>query len=143
MHKFNPNKCTIPVVWCGEAQNPPKNLDSKYYKIGSRYECLKKGVGAGFQQNQRKYLPHNSLRQIKYVGEIHEKQFINVGINSTDQLIKEMKNKTSKEVHNLLKRILTKSDGKLDVKAYNSTLLFLYQNGNSGLPSCVKINPKL
>ena len=139
MHQFNPDQCIIPQIWCGQSSKPPKDDNSKYYKIGSRYECLKKGVGVGLHQNNRKYLPPNSLRQIKYVGEIHEKHFVKVGINNTNQLIIEMKNKTSQEVENLLKRILTKSDGKMDIRAYNSILLFLYENGNSGLPSCVKI----
>ena len=137
MSNFNPDKCIIPQVWCGDSPNPPTDLDSKYYKKGSRYECLKKGVGVGLHKSNKKYLPANSLRQIKYVGQMHEKHFIKVGINNTNQLIIEMKNKTSKEVENLLIRILTKSDGKLDTRTYNSILLFLYENGNSGLPSCV------
>ena len=154
MSHFNPDECIIPQVWCGDSPNLPTDFDSKYYKTGSRYErgnrfppwppflsklFNRKGGHGGFPHNKShsKYLAPNSLRQIKYVGETHEKHFIKVGINNTNQLIIEMKNKTLKEVENLLIRILTKSDGKMDIRAYNSILLFLYENGNSGLPSCV------
>lgn len=136
---FNPQSCIIPEIWCGNSSTPPKTKGKKYIRAGSRYECLKKGIGSGIHQERRKKLPNSSLQQIKYVGETYETNFRGVGISNIPQLIREMKNKTSKEVETLLKRILTKSDGKLDTRAYNSTLLFLYQNGNSGLPSCVVI----
>jgi hypothetical protein len=138
---FNPAACAIPQLWCGESENPPKKLDDDtyYFKTGTRYECMKKGFGAGTHIERKNNLSPKSLQQIKYVGEKHEADFKKAGINSTDALVKEMRVKTSSEIASILKRILTKANGVLDTKAYNSTLLYLYKHGNGGLPACQKL----
>jgi hypothetical protein len=141
MAKFKLDDCAIPQIWCGEADNPPKKKDplTKYYKTGSRYECMKKGFGAGTHIERKQNLSSKSLQQIKYVGDKHEENFKKIGITTTDQLIKELGKKTSSQISSILKSALTKSNSQVDQRAYNSTLVFLYQHGNSNLPSCQKI----
>jgi len=141
--KFKLSDCAIPQLWCGESATPPKKNDplSKYYKTGSRYECLKKGIGAGTHIERNKSLPVKSLQQIKYVGETHESNFKKVGIKDTTALVREMKTKTSTEIESILKRVLAKSNGPLDQRAYNSVIVYLYQHGNGGVPACKKISP--
>jgi hypothetical protein len=138
---FNPSNCEIPEIWCGVSDVIPKTKGKTYYKIGTRSECLKKGYGAGFYSNKKSGIPDTSLQHIKYVGEIHEQSFRRAGIRNLSNLERETRRKTSKEISMLLKRILTKSGGALDTRAYNSVLMYLYQHGNSNLPSCKKIVP--
>lgn len=137
--KFNEADCVIPELWCGEASTPPKKKGTIYYKTGTRYECMKKGFGAGTHIERREYLPVGSLQQIKYVGEKHEKDFKSAGIKNVQTLASQMKLKTTAEMEAVLKRILTKSNGVLDTKAYNSTVLYLYKHGVASAPSCKKI----
>jgi hypothetical protein len=124
--KFVEADCKIPVVWCGESSAPPT-------------ECLRTGFGAGTHTERNSNLPKSSLQQIKYVGEKHEKDFKRAGISSTDELVKQLSKKTTKEMESILKRILVKSDGKLDVRAYNCVILYLYRHGVGGVPACNKI----
>ena len=139
--KFVEADCKIPVVWCGESSTPPKKnkSDSYYYKTGSRVECLRSGFGAGTHIERNSNLPTKSLQQIKYVGEKHEKDFKKAGISTTDELVKQLSKKTTKEMEGILKRILIKSDGKLDARAYNCVVLYLYRHGVGSVPACNKI----
>lgn len=138
---FDPKKCDIPTIWCGEADKPPKKRKdgSYYYKTGTRYECMKKGFGAGKHSEIKEGLPKNSLRQIKYVGEKHEKNFKKKGVYNTNNLVKECEGLTEDQIKKLLKKVLVKSDGKLDTRAYNCVLLYLYRHGVGHLPSCKKV----
>ena len=144
MSKFVKENCDIPTLWCGDSAKPPKKSKdgSYYYKTGTRRECLSKGFGAGTHIERKANLPVKSLQQIKYVGEKHEKDFKKAGITSTDDLVKQLGKKTTKEMENILKRILVKTDKKLDARAYNSTILYLYSHGIGGVPACSKIKPK-
>jgi len=137
--KFVETECIIPEIWCGNANKSPKKKGSIYYKTGTRYECMKKGFGAGTHIERKSKLPANSLQNIKYVGEKHETIFKTSGIKTISQLVSQMKLKTTSEAESILKRILTKSNGILDVKAYNSTSLYLYRHGVSSAPPCQKI----
>jgi hypothetical protein len=133
--------CAIPTFWCGKSKNPPKSKDPliKYIRAGNGYECMKKGFGAGAAKERTKSLSSSSLQNIKYVGETHEAHFKKVGIKSTNDLVREMKWKTQAEKTSLLKRILSKSNGVLDKRAYNSTIVYLHRHGVSGIPKCSKI----
>jgi len=137
--KFVEADCIIPQIWCGNDNTPPKKRGVIYSKTGTRYECMKKGFGAGTHIERNSNLPLNSLQQIKYVGEKHEASFKSSGIKTIPQLISQMKLKTSSEASAILKRILTKSNSVLDVKAYNSIALYLYKNGVPSAPPCQKI----
>lgn len=141
--KFVLSECDIPVVWCGKSDKPPKKTKdgSYYYKTGTRHECLQKGFGAGTHIERNNNLPANSLQQIKYVGEKHEKDFKKAGIKTTDDLRKEMRGRTTSEMEKILKRILVKSDGVLDARAYNCVIVYLYKNGVGAVPACKKIIP--
>jgi len=133
---FEIEKCAIPTVWCGKGA-PPKRKGLKWYsKTGSRYECMKKGFGAGTVAEKRKHLPDNSLQQIPYVGDVYEKKFKRNGISNTGQLLQEAQNRSRTGLRTLLQRIFTKRRGGLDKRAYNSTIVFLYQHGIGHVPSC-------
>lgn len=137
--KFNESDCIIPEIWCGADNKIPKKKGKIYYKAGNRYECMKKGFGAGTHIERNLNLPLNSLQQIKYIGETYETSFKKIGIKNTTSLISQMKLKTTDEMSKIIKRVLTKSNNVLDVKAYNSTVLYLYKNGVPSAPACQKI----
>ena len=141
MSKFKKEDCYLPTVWCGESDTLPKKgkNDTYYYKVGSRYECLKQGFGAGTHTERKQSLPVKSLEQIKYIGELHNKAFEAEGIKNVDQLVREMSTKSAAGIEGFLKRVLAKSNGVVDMRAYNSVLLYLYRNGNSNLPPCKKV----
>jgi len=141
--KFDETLCYTFRPYCGNDDKPPKGAknDAYYSGKGTRAACLKAGIGVGIYIERDKKLPANSLQKIKYVGEKHEKKFKKVGITNTDELVKKMKKKTIPEKEKILKRVLVKKGGLLDVRAYNSTLLYLYRHGNGDLPSCKKMKP--
>ena len=138
---LNLDQCAIPKVWCGK-HTPPKRRpgDLKYYyKTGSRSECVKIGYGAGMYGERKKHLPTGSLQQIPYVGDVYEKKFKKMGITNKHDLRREATTRSSKELGGLLKRVFTKKGGVLDKRAYNSTVVYLYQNGIGNVPQCSKI----
>jgi hypothetical protein len=139
---FNKKSCAIPTVWCGDGKMPTAHKDGMFYtREGTRSECVKKGFGAGKYQERNAHLPKTSLLQIKYVGETYEGKFKRYGITSTTQLLKEFKSSKANPsmIEKTLKDIFTKKDHKLDQRAYNSTLLYLYGNGIGKLPQCSKM----
>lgn len=138
---FDEKKCDIPTIWCGDADKPPKKRKdgSYYYKTGSRYECMKKGFGAGSSIEKKEHLSPTSLQQIKYVGEKHEKDFKKNGIASIKALITYCNGKPPKVIEKFLKGILKKSNGVTDGRAYNCVLLYLYRHGVGNVPSCIKL----
>lgn len=133
-------KCAIPELWCGVSDRIPKSKDPlvKYVRSGNKYECMKKGFGAGMAKSKKEDLPSSSLRNIKYVGEVHEENFRRDGILTLVNLTTKMNGKSAREKEEILKRILVKSDGKLDKRAFNSVLVYLHKAGIGGLPSCRK-----
>ena len=141
MSKFKKEDCYLPTIWCGESNTLPKKGrgDTYYKKVGTRYECLKQGFGAGTHTERKQNLPVDSLEQIKYIGPEHSLSFKRKGIKSLDQLIKEMSTKSASGIEGFLKKVLSKSNNVIDMRAYNSVLLYLYRNGNSNLPACKKI----
>lgn len=139
---FNPKKCVIPTIYCGKDKIVPETIhnNTKYIRHGTSYECMTKGFGAGLIAEKLKNLPANSLQRIKYIGDIHEANFKKSGIHTTTQLISRVKKLKTNAVEKLLKNILKRKNGTLDTRAYNSSLLFVYQNGVSiNLPQCVNI----
>ena len=113
---------------------------SYYYKAGTRFECMKKGFGAGTHIEIKKKLPSESLQQIKYVGKIYENNFKGQHINNLKQLRKVCsQKKSSKEIEVLLKKIFSKKGGGIDKRAYNSTVLYLVKIGVRHIPNCSKI----
>jgi hypothetical protein len=142
---FDHRKCAIPTIYCGNGNIPKRDYDSDsfYYKRGTPYECMQKGYGTGSAIERKKTLAGTSLQQIKYVGEIYEEKFKEHGIDNLNDLIGYAKkhSKTDFAIENLLKNVFTKSNNVLDKKAYNSTLLFLYNKDSVlRLPSCKVID---
>jgi len=137
----NIDKCIIKQVWCGDSsfENIPQHKKKNYSKMGTRNDCLKKGFGAGSNIEKRKTLNQNSLQQIPYVGQKFEEKFISHGINNIDNLLNLLKFKTSNEKKDILKIVLKNKDGVLNLKAYNSTIMFLYNKGILNLPECKNI----
>jgi len=125
------NKCIIRKIYCGEGK-VPKN----HSRQGTPYECLKRGYGMADWLHRKKGLSPNSLQQIPYVGEVYEKKFKKYGIYTISSLIKKVGSLTSSEKNQLLRKVFTKSDGIIDQKAFNSTVLFLHERGLKNLPGC-------
>ncbi len=137
--KFDPSLCKIKKIWCGKTLAIPPSKANNYYKIGSKYECLRAGFGAGRFSNQN--LPESSLKNIRYIGKTYDKKFKNLGINTIDDLVFHLSFlPTISDFEVFLKNILTKKNGIVDLKAYNSMLLFLYNFGLQFLPACEQIN---
>jgi len=130
-------------VWCGKGDAPTrKKGDLKYYyKKGTPYECMQKGFGSGMYSERDKSLPRNSLQKIKYVGKTYEDKFKKEGINTIFELRDKMIGLSVFEKEKLLKRVFTQKGGRLDLRAYNSALVFLYQNYITELPKCSRILP--
>lgn len=138
---FDPDKCYIPTVYCGNAEKkyPYVENDNLYTGKGSGYQCLQKGIGGAIARENKKNLPADSLQTIRYIGPKFEEKFREENILSTKQLIDFARKKSSAQIRALLERVLTNSNGTLNGRSFNSTLLFLYRNGNSRLPQCVDL----
>ena len=142
MSVFKVSDCAIPTIWCLQKQPPErKPADETYYTHkGNRYECMKKGFGAGMYTEGKKNLPVNSLQQIKYVGDVYQENFKENGIKNLSSLKKTMSKKTPKQIQKILITVFTKNGGSIDKRAYNSTILYLYRNGIKNVPKCSKIS---
>lgn len=144
---FKSKECRIPTVWCGDGEEWPaskKGDEIRYYRVGTRSECMKKGFGAGAASERSKYLPKSSLQNIRYVGAKYETNFGDNGIQTISHLRHYAKHHTREELDGLLREVYKKSNtGAFDTRAYNSTLLFLRKNGTSRsrLPRCHTIPP--
>lgn len=136
---YDIEKCVIKKVWCGNGAIPVAKAN-QYSRKGTRTECLKQGIGAGVYSERRKHLPANSLQQIPYVGEKMEQKFKDAGIKTTDDLVKKLQKKTPEYKKVLLQTILRDKKNKLNKKAYNSTIKYLYEKGILNLPSCKNID---
>jgi NAD-specific glutamate dehydrogenase len=137
---FNINLCAIPQIWCGDKPMPKKKDGATYIRKGTSYECLKKGFGAGKSSELKKSLPEDSLQNIKYIGDTHEKKFKQLKINNIDKLVKFSKDNSKEALTALLSKALKKSNEQIDKKAYNSVLMFLYKKDIKNLPSCKKLS---
>jgi hypothetical protein len=144
---FRLGDCAIPTVWCGKSDTLPKANPKdmvKYVKVGSRYECMQKGYGAGMYGEKNKGLPRTSLQQIKYVGETYEANFKRNGISTTTQLVSKLKGQPKPVIQNTIKRSVTKKGGVVDKRAYNHCLVYLFVHGmneesGENLPPCYRI----
>lgn len=138
---FNKDDCMPKKLWCGDKAMPK---DGKYSRKGTSYECLKRGFGVGSftALKQAGVIGKDSLRNIPYVGEKYERVFRDrEDIKNLDQLLRAAK--STKNLKNLLTGVFTKKNGQLDKKAYNATLLFLYNNLpeiHNKLPRCEKLD---
>lgn len=131
---FNINDCKIKKIYCGD-----KALDTnEYSRNGTKRECLKKGFGLA--QWKGKNLHKNSLQNIGYIGPVHEQNFRDHNIRTTRGLISRFKELSVRGKERLLKSICQKSDGNIDQKAFNSVVLYLYQNGILNLPKCTPLS---
>jgi hypothetical protein len=117
---------------------PDHKKNVKYTSLGTREECVQKGFGAGVHTERAKYLHEDSLQHIKYVGEVFEKHFKARGIADTKALLKFARGSNKAGIQKLVISVSTKKDGKIDHRAYNHILLWLYNNGidSSKIPSC-------
>jgi len=132
---FDPDRCAVPCVWCGNGVLPTRiQNNKKYTREGTKFECMKKGFGSGMYAERAKHLPATSLQNIKYVGNEYEGKFAQRNIKTIQDLRTKAKNKAA--LTKVLKEVFTKSNGVLDKRAYNATLLYLYQHGIGNLPQC-------
>lgn len=140
MSTFKHKDCLIPTVWCGDGKKPhtKKGDDSRYYRKGTRYECMKKGIGVGMAISKESSLPKDSIQRIKYIGEKHSKSFSKVSIHTTTQLLAYSRAHTKEELHVFLSTVLKRKTKGLDKRAYNSVLMYLHTSGiqKRRLPGC-------
>lgn len=139
---FDPQECSIPTVYCGTKKKIPtkEGNDLRYTRKGTPYECMTKGYGAGMHSEKAKHLPKSSLQRIKYIGDVHEENFRKKKIATVTNLVTRARVLTKDELRIFLEEILLKKDGTIDMRAYNSVLLYLYSKGvYENLPACTKI----
>jgi len=139
---FNPDRCYIPTVYCGGKDRvyPYVENDNRYMGPGTQHQCMKKGFGAALARENKKRLPATSLQNIRYVGPKFETAFQHEGINTIAQLIAFVRRSTIRATGAMLERVFRNANGTLNGKGYNSTLLYLYRNGNNRLPQCKDID---
>ena len=135
---FNRARCVIPTIYCGKQAVPPANQN--YTRVGTPYECLKKGFGGGKFGEQANNAPANSLMKIKYIGTYLEGKFKAVNINNMNQLRTYMKGRTAAQKRTQLRNILVNTNGVINQRAYNSVLLWLNDKGIGRLPTCYLIH---
>lgn len=138
---FNKSHCVISKIYCGDNPNlPPNTATQKYSRKGTRYECMKRGVGIGMWTEKKKNLPANSLQQITYVGEVFEENFVRNGMTNQQQLINKFKTLSPIEKQRLLEKCCKKRNGVVEYRAYNHVLLFLHDHDVRALPPCTIIS---
>lgn len=143
---FRPELCAIPTVYCGDKEKKYPYYDEEhnylYERQGSPYQCMKKGFGAGYYKEKNKNLRDDSLQTIKYVGPVFEENFRTEGILSKKQLIEYARRNSARQIDEMLKRVFRNSNGTHNGRGCNSTLMYLYRNGNSRLPQCVDLRER-
>jgi hypothetical protein len=139
--KFKQEDCVIPSYYCGKSEVVPEDtVLQRYTRKGTPFECLSKGFGAGMATERLKHLPALSLQRVKYVGDLYDKKFQKEGIRSMNDLIVFVESHKVSEIDTLLKKILTKKNKTLDLRAYNSVLLALHKKDDLlKIPECQKI----
>lgn len=141
--EFDLSKCSIPTYWCGSGDElPPEKDGRRYVRKGTPTECLRIGVGVGKYTVLRERLPPTSLQQIKYVGDKYEEKFRRYNISSLSHLVNYAQTHSPTDLQKLLRAVYTKSSKVVDLRAYNSTLSYLYQRGVLRLPQCVYIDDR-
>ncbi len=135
MNGNNLEKCHIPEKWCGNGKLPPKDPEilGYYYKTGTPYECLKKGIGAGKYSTEK--IPIGSLRNIRYIGPVYEKRLSIRGIKNLRDLQEKC---LENNFQNILQRAFKKKTT-FDPRPYNSVIWYLTKMGYKLHFECVKI----
>lgn len=132
-NKFDRKRCAIPTVWCGKGNITTNFKNDRYYTTkGKRWDCLKKGIGVGMAKNQDDTL----VGSIPYVGKELSKKFRRKGFKTKQDLLDWCDDKDEGEIENILRKCCKNKNKSLNGKAYNSTLLWLYDNGIWWLPAC-------
>lgn len=131
------DKCVIRTIYCGNSKKIPKDTPSKKYsRKGSNLECMKKGFGASYYTQKLSNASPNSLLHIKYVGETYVSNFKKQGIRTISGLINKLKNLSAIDKRKIISKVVTKSNGTIDQRAFNSIILFLHKQGLKKLPVC-------
>lgn len=137
---FNVDDCIIPQLWCGNAPDPPQVRGKRYTRSGTKYECMRKGFGAGMYTERDKHLPANSLQHIKYVGPTYEANFENImQVSNLDELVRKINNIPRLNKITLLNAVLHRNRRGIDKRAFNSVILYLHNQGVGNLPPCSRI----
>lgn len=139
---FDPEKCYIPTVYCGNADQkyPYFENNNKYLRTGTPFECMKKGFGAATAIENKKKVASTSLQQIRYVGPYFEQSFYRENIRTLSSLLTYVRTNTPEAIEAMLSRVFRNKNGSPNTRGINSTLLYLYRNGNSRLPPCREID---
>ena len=135
---FRRKDCKLPSLWCGNGGIPTKHpsSDSFYTQPGTRYDCLRKGFGAGKAITENKNINNTSLRNIKFVGERYEQRFRAQRVRNLLQLENKARKMTPEDFKRWLHKVLQTKGGKIDQRTYNSVLIYLDDAGIQKLPKC-------
>ena len=129
---FNVNECEIKQVYCGKG----RTVDTQTYtRKGTAYECLRKGYGSGMWNEKKKQYKKDHLIHIPYVTDTIMSSMRNQGIRNTYDLIRVTQPMTIQEKNTFLKKVCTQGNA-IHWKAFNSILLFLYNQHVDQLPRC-------
>ena len=135
---FNPKICAIPKVWCGRRNQKRNTNESRYTRKGKSYECLQQGIGAGIYQERKARLNTNSLQHIRYITPSYESELGRRNLRTLNQLVG-FARRYPIQLDDILHAALRRRDGTLDLRAYNSVLLYLYNQGITNLPACIRL----
>ena len=133
MASFDKSRCEIKTIYCGNG-----TATKKHSRKGTQYECLKKGFGSGLWNERMKHLPKNSIQRIPYVNDTIESRLMQYGIKTQTQLKMFMRRLEKDEKKEFLYDMCM-DKGRMDFKAYNSILMFLFDNSIQRLPACQPI----
>lgn len=139
----NVGDCIIRKMYCGNKNTIPADTwETRYSRMGTRYECLRKGFGVGNSKERTKNLPRNSLQTITYVGPVYENNFQQQGINNTDELVRRMSSRqlSVRQKKDILNAGCLKDNNVIDQKAFNSIIFWLWNKNVPNLPMCTIIN---
>lgn len=140
MPPFNVQRCARKTVYCGNARALPKapsqgrpNFDAPavYTRYGSRFECMKKGYGAGAAIEKNKHLPPNDVQNVMYIGDRYAQRLDSImNIKTFNDLRGVYNRKTSKSSFDAqLKRVFVNSKMQFDTRPYNALLAWMYYDG--------------
>ena len=134
---FDPSRCIIRKLYCGNGDIPKDTPTNKYSKKGDSYTCLKKGIGMGKWTEIKKTLFDDSLLHIDYVTTSIESNFKKENINTITDLLETVNTMGPFNIKTLLKNVCGSNQ-----KAINSILLYMHNSGIENLPSCRIVEEK-
>jgi hypothetical protein len=114
---FNPQRCYL-NIWCGKNPKP-----DQYRRIGSPYECLRKGFGIG--KFDKPHAPR-SLDSIPYITDEKKAVLHRLQITTLFNFLTHVNNLPD---YRSSKRFIEGELALTNAEHYNKMILFLYEKG--------------